>query len=466
MMHPKNALQIWLSTRKAITCHSLALSWRTGLVILLLGANAVAMDASEEPKPEDSLADVLVLGAVPTPSQLALHQVVQAAYVLKDIPLHYTFTRRFGREILRGRPVVFAAWSEREKSWSVVEIEVPFPAPKWAPGGKSIAFRVLTPGYEAEHVRGVGTERLMFNIFRGDERLRVYGRKYPMIDAPIVKKRGARFATEIAEVIQYLPQTDDVTPLFTPDGRTLLTSTAEAALMDLRERKVPSFAFPDKLLADTVLPQTLVSLAVIEQTDDHDFAIAPLVAINNTLGQYGVMQTRAFTYSVSRANAIGPMQFTNRRGKGTYSWIAKKCVGADLDPDFDLGARDLRNAMKAAACLLDFELAQMPNEIQDEYAVNPAAVSIFQVAAYNGGQGNARRLMKAIRKLKAEIADLRLPDAVDFKSLTTRCPCLWLNRQGQSTAVTIPTYNRENMGYVDKYQRVVRMMQDLLSPEK
>jgi hypothetical protein len=128
------------------------------------------------------------------------------------------------------------------------------------------------------------------------------------------------------------------------------------------------------------------------------------------MGQYGLMQDQAFTYSVSTANATGPMQFTDRRGCGTYSMVVRRCEDAELHPDFDTGARDLLNAMKAATCLLDLDLAGMPREVRDEYTANPRTMSIFGVAAYNGGGRNATRLLRAVRRLKADLTDLRISE--------------------------------------------------------
>jgi hypothetical protein len=304
----------------------------------------------------------------------------------------------------------------------------------------------------------------MFDIYRGHERLRVYGRKYPIIDTAVAKKYGVRAAVADAEETQYLPLTDDSAPLFVSHGETLLRSTAEAALRELRERKVASFAYPDKLLADTVLPETLMSLAVIEQTDDGEFKASPTVALNKTLGHYGLMQKDAFTYSVSTANAAGPMQFTDKRGRGTYSMVVRKCGDADLHPDFNTGARDLLNAMKAAACLLDLDMATMPREVQAQYSLTPAPVSIFGVAAYNGGGKNANRLLQAVRRMKAGVGDLRIPEASDYEASTTRCPCIWMERSGQTVGMRLPAYNRENMGYVDKYLRFMSMMQEPTPP--
>jgi hypothetical protein len=410
--------------------------------------------APQAPATDDVLETVIIEGHIVTPSERITQRVAQAVDLLRNVPLHYTYVRRFIRETLRGRPVLFAAWSERAQSWHIVELEVPYPAPRLR-NGKSLANRMLTPGYEAVHVRGVGAERLMFDLYHDGERLQVYGRKYPLIDDKDARKLGVRKAVEIAEATTYLPLLDDAAPLFVDQGEALLRATAVAALGDLRKRKVQSFAYPGKLMADTVLPETLMSLAVIEQTDDAEFFAAPQVALSKTMGQYGLMQAQAYTFSVSRARAAGPLQFTDRRGRGTYSMVVRRCDGAEISPDFDSGARDLQNAMKAAACLLDLDLAALPSEVQNEYESRPAPVSIFQVAAYNGGGRNAARLLKAVRAMKASVGDLRIPDAKSLASLQTRCPCLWMDRNGQTQPVTIPRYNRENMGYVDKYLRLM-----------
>ncbi|MEJ0100401.1 MAG: hypothetical protein WDO12_11970 [Pseudomonadota bacterium] len=42
---------------------------------------------------------------------------------------------------------------------------------------------------------------------------------------------------------------------------------------------------------------------------------------------------------MSRASAIGPMQFTNgKKNNGTYAMVVKRCPEAQLDRDFERGA--------------------------------------------------------------------------------------------------------------------------------
>jgi hypothetical protein len=78
------------------------------------------------------------------------------------------------------------------------------------------------------------------------------------------------------------------------------------------------------------------------------------------------------------AKALGPMQFTDRRGHGTYLFVVRSCRGAQLDPNFERGSTRLSNAMKAAVCLLDIELSQMNSEIRVPIALIPMCSASFQ----------------------------------------------------------------------------------------
>ena len=86
--------------------------------------------------------------------EVILDFVSEAKAKLRDVELEYVFTGKGRKEVLRGRPVVFALWSETKKEWSITRIEIPRPPFKWKPGRKPFPFIVLTPGVEARHVKG------------------------------------------------------------------------------------------------------------------------------------------------------------------------------------------------------------------------------------------------------------------------------------------------------------------------
>ena len=385
--------------------------------------------------------------------------VTEARSLLRDVKLDYVFTGTGRKEVLRGRPVAFALWSEEKMEWSVAHIEIPRPPVKWKRGGKPMAFTVRTPGVVARHVKGTGAERLMFAFSRDGEQLKVYGRKFPVFDSALLAKKRWRAVVETAKPIVYLPFTEDtLDPLFVSGGQEFLLATARRAIEELRLAQAPARAFPGELLADVVPAEVITTLAVIEQTDDADFVRKKEGAFNEVLSHYGLKREEAYRYSVSRAAAIGPMQFTNRRRNGTYALVVRRCPEARLEPDFERGATDLLNAMKAAICLFDIELAQMRSDIRQAYRGNMKVLGIFPVAAYNGGPRNVAKLYRVMTRMGVALEDLRPPgEEPEGKQVT--CPCLWREVGTEVHPVAIPRYNNENRWYIEKYQNILSVFE-------
>ncbi|HVQ12876.1 MAG TPA: hypothetical protein VMS40_04770, partial [Vicinamibacterales bacterium] len=342
---------------------------------------------------------------------------------------------------------------------TVAQIELPRPPIKWKPGRKPLVFRNLTPGIEARHVKGTGAERLMFAFSVDGEPLKVYGRKFPVFDNKLVKRKRWADVVHTAKAIVYLPFTEDTfDPGFVSGGKEFLVATAAQALEELRLAKVPSAAFPGELLADAIPLQVVTTLAVIEQTDDRDYVEKDALAFDEVLSQYGLKQDEAYRYSVSVAKALGPMQFTNRRGNGTYAMVVRRCREARLDPVFESGATNLLNAMKAAACLMDIELAQMRSDIREAYRTNPVVLGIFPVAAYNGGPRNVAKLYRVLAKMNVQLDELSRPSE-ELTDSPVKCPCVWKAEGTSARPVAIPKYNNENRWYIEKYQSIVSLFE-------
>ncbi len=417
-----------------------------------------------QPEPQEATADalpeVLVKGLFRDRHEVIHDHVAEAQALLRDVALEYVFTGKGRRETLRGRPVAFALWSEVKQEWIIAHIEIPRPPVRWRPGRRPLHVTVRTPGIKARHVKGTGAERLMFAFSRGGESLKVYGRKFPVFDNALVRKRQWRAVAETARPIVYLPYTDDtLDPGFVRGGRDFLLSEARKAGDELRAAQVPSQAFPEELLADVIPVEVITTLAVIEQTDDFDFRESGGAAFDQVLNQYGLERQQAYRYSVSGAAALGPMQFTNRRGNGTYALVVRRCRGANLDPNFERGATNLRNAMKAAICLLDIELSQMPSDIRLAYRGNPTVLGIFPVAAYNGGPRNVAKLHRALGRMRVPVEQLRRPGEQP-PGKPVPCPCVWQDTgTGIVRPVTIPRYNNENRWYLEKYQSILDLFE-------
>jgi hypothetical protein len=421
------------------------------------GEVPLAVAESEHPEyvpPVDELEEVVVEAARDR-HEVILDLVSEAKSLLRDVELKYVFTGKGKKAALRGRPVAFALWSEAKKEWFVAHIEIPRPPVKWKPGRKPLPFIVRTPGVEARHVKGTGAERLMFAFSKDGEQMKVYGRKFPVFDSALVAKKKWRAVVQTAQPIVYLPFNEDtLDPLFISGGTEFLLSTARKAIEELRLAKAPGVAFPGELLADVVPAEVITTLAVIEQTDDADFVKKREGAFNEVLSQYGLKREEAYRYSVSSAAALGPMQFTNRKGKGTYALVVRRCPEAKLDPNFERGATNLLNAMKAAICLFDIELSQMRSEIRAAYRDNMKVLGIFPVAAYNGGPRNVAKLYGVIRRMGVRLEDLRPPGQQPQEEQVT-CPCLWKEDETGIRPVTIPKYNNENRWYIEKYQHIL-----------
>ncbi len=408
----------------------------------------------EDVSPDKELEEVVV-EAQRDRHEVILDLVSEAKSILREVELEYVFTGQGRKEVLRGRPVVFALWSETRREWSIAHIEIARPPVKWKPGRKPFPFIVRTPGVEARHVKGTGAERLMFAFVKDGEQLKVYGRKFPVFDSALVAKKKWRAVVETAKPIVYLPSNEDtLDPLFVSGGKEFLLDTALKAIEELRLAQAPSVAFPGALLADVVPTEVLATLAVIEQLDDADFVKKNAGAIDEVLSQYGLKREEAYRYSVSSAAALGPMQFTNRKGNGTYAMVVRRCPEARLDPDFERGATDLLNAMKAAICLFDIELFQMRSDIRLAYRDNKEVLGIFPVAAYNGGPRNVAKLYGVMKRMGVELVDLR-PPGEQLQGMPVKCPCLWTEDATGVRPVAIPKYNNENRWYIEKYQSIL-----------
>ncbi len=405
------------------------------------------------------LEEVVVQGRVQARHEVISDHVSEARALLRAVELEYVFTGKGRREVLRGRPVVFALWSEAKKNWTLVHIEIPRPPVRWRPGGRPISFLVRTPGIQARHIKGTGAERLMFAFSKDGEQLKVYGRKFPVFDNALLRKKQWRAVAATARPIIYLPFTEDtLDPQFVSGGKEYLLTTARKAIEELRLAKAPSAAFPGELLADIVPAEVITTLAVIEQTDDADFIRKKQAAVDEVLNHYGLKREEAYRYSVSTAAALGPMQFTNKRGNGTYAMVVRRCPVAKLDPNFERGATNLLNAMKAAICLFDIELLQMRADIRNAYRDNKHVLGIFPVAAYNGGPRNVTRLYNVMKRMRVKLEELSRPGEMPQGRKVT-CPCLWKGIGTSVVPVAIPRYNNENRGYVEKYQSILSVFE-------
>ncbi|MBS1172077.1 MAG: hypothetical protein H6R12_907 [Proteobacteria bacterium] len=322
------------------------------------------------------------------------------------------------------RRITLAAYDECDGSLHAVAVRVPHPLPAHAAGNgrkavPTFVFTRLTPGYEVSHEGGMGVARLKFSVSKDGRPLTVLAMKHPRIPSRYWRSGDPQLLDDTKAVVYSAYQPEYHRRPFTEDlveaGVRRWLGDIRGALEGLKQSGARSFAFPEESLAQLWPPEVLLMLGTIEQADDGEFRADALRTAEAIAIEYA-MNSEPFYYANSSADAIGPYQFTdNWKGSrpGTYSSIVRRCSDAQLISSFDRGARDLKNSIRAAVCLLDLELARMPDDalrlFREDYQVGAA----YPIAAYNaGGRQSA--------KLYSELPPGDLPDAAQSLDLPVK----------------------------------------------
>ena len=357
------------------------------------------------------------------------------------------------------RPVILCGFRASDQSWHVVEVRVHSTAKE---GERVFSYTPVTPGYSVDRLLGRGTTRLMFDLTDlNGEHIVVYRMRH--LDIPheaIDRELPGRRLLELATVQTYTPAHPDFAdPDHTLFGMRYLKSEILAAQQELRDAGVPSETFTERLLADVIPWEIPMALGAIEQMDDERFVADERAEIESVYLHYALNGEKAFRYSVSPANATGAFQFTNKNGNGTYSWVVRECKGAALDPRFPEGAQNLRNAIKAAICLLDMELAQLPSA-QELYRRKPLIGGIYPVAAYNGGHGWAVELENTLAQSGVDLEgeNVELPDRLIIRRPSANAAQTAKKRT--RIRISRKIENKETAIYVQKYVAVINFLAD------
>lgn len=451
---------------------------------MLLGVSAVAH--AEEATTASPLADyppAFVVGIPTSPSRAdtLLARVREGEEECNKVPMT-DFVETDGTRIT-ARPVALCAYKESDRSWHVIRLAVPQPVPDahkrcvaTAPDAASrrdclLPYRVLTADYHVEHLAGYGVSRMIFNVSQGGEHLVVYRTRHVWFNDDALASGDPARIISTARTINYTPYHPDFFDrTLVRSGRAFLHLRARQALQVLREKAVPSLAYPGEYVADVVPEETPVAVAIIEQSDDKKFREDPKGTIEAIFIEYALNGVDAFRWAQSGASAIGAMQFT----LNTYLSIANEMyLSAGLDPEFASGARNLDNALRAAICLIDFEIKNFSNatDVAKLYRDDPLLGGIYPVAAYNGGHGWARDLYRWVKSknIDLENADADMPGALVRRRES--CPCRIVKttargKDGKRKVVTrklmqvTKTANTETPGYVRKYLYVVSYLAD------
>lgn len=440
--------------------------------------------------------DAADAASVPSPD-ISLARVATGDALCKSETLDPTVKKDKGKTVIAERPVILCAYKESDASWHVIRVMVQYPLPecfrKTRPADRhdrcgAYPFRTLTPEYGVEHVSGLGIPRLIFSASHQGERLTIYRYRHIWFPDHLAPTSPSSAMISGATWVDYTPYAKE----FHDDahvraGARFLRTKINGALDELRAAGIASRTYPTRLLADSISWKHLFNLALIEQMDHDTFngfgvcaspeekgisddevlarirckAESAKKTTEAILVEYALNREQSFRQSISSARAVGPYQFTDSGGNGTYSMVVRECKGAKLNPSFIDGATDLHNIIKAAACLLDIELANLPQDVQKLFAANPRVGGIYPVAAYNEGGGGARQLYQRIQKSGIDLSTLtdealELPESVFRRSRE----CANCRRQGGGQHVRT-VFNEETYMYIKKYMYVWKFVDEL-----
>ncbi len=374
---------------------------RLRLFLLVLASGCSAVRSTPQPMHAEQSNEVLSLGLLERLSQ-------EARAILENAQVGQWCQPR-------GRQIALAAYNTRSRTFEVVKIGLCLHSPRTP--------TTLTDGYSVRRLAGGGITRFVFDIHNGNRD------RYWFV-------LGKHWDEKTGRAEYYYPYADYfLRPDIVLEGNRVLVKAAEEALEELRNFKVFSSISSEKLVSDMVSPELLVNIALIEQMDDSEaFALCPdpqtlpeenriyrnctEYAAFKAFVHYARNKENAFRFVSSVAAARGAMQFT----RPTYQLVRDRYQRAELIEDFELGTQNLRNSLKAAACLLDLELASLPEEARKTFLDNGREGGLYPIIAYNGGGARAM--------------------------------CVWRNGYERNSCRASTNAWRQTLGYIAKYKAV------------
>jgi len=381
------------------------------------------------------------------------HHVRKAQAIIKKVELGMyrdTVVDQKKRYVVENRrEFALIAYSSVFDRYHLVKLDMPIT------GASGLRFRVKTEGYEVTRLRGTSLNQMTFVVKYGSEQLIVLAAKYLVI--PLGEKESSLIKLRfIAQPMVYLATPDELNlKAFAEIGESYVRLHLEEALRSLREKKVPSRAYPGRLVADVVPVDILVRLIVIEQADpfrmfgenlEHFLHDDGEEIVRAVFVRFMLNGLTAFHFICSSQKACGAFQFTNHIGNpGTYDVVRLRYPLAGLDAKYIRGSLSFMNGAQAAACLIDLELSDpaLPQFVREVYQRDYRLGGLFPIAAYNGGASQSRALAK-----------LFVGHEREFKRALTLSNIPWVWAPLIQSRNTGGPLKRETAVYLRKYQLV------------
>jgi hypothetical protein len=188
----------------------------------------------------------------------------------------------------------------------------------------------------------------------------------------------AKDGYEEAVYTAYAPELD--TKKMRDAGMEYLRHLQHQAYNRIEDHDVRSHVAPNETVADRIPTSMVLRLLITEHVDPlHMKYVGIEQCIHEVLVTVAANQSHAYAYAKSSAGALGLPQFMEE----SYQMVRDNYPKALLEPNFELGMTDLRNAVLASVLLLDLELTHLPRNYLKKVTESSQQFAAFLAAGYN-----------------------------------------------------------------------------------
>jgi hypothetical protein len=191
---------------------------------------------------------------------------------------------------------------------------------------------------------------------------------------PVRSKDGYQEAAYTA----YSPELD--TKTMRNAGMEYLQHLQRLAYDHIQDHDVRSHVAPNRTVAEMIPTSTVLRLMISEHIDPlHMRYVGIEQCIHEVLFTLAANRSHAYAYAKSSVGALGLPQFM----EASYEMVRTNYPKALLEPNFQLGMGDLRNAVLASVLLFDLELTELPRDYLKRFTGSSQQLFAFLAAGYN-----------------------------------------------------------------------------------
>lgn len=201
-----------------------------------------------------------------------------------------------------------------------------------------------------------------------------------------VRAPGAKDGWEPAVYTAYAPELD--TAKMRAHGMEYLRLQERRSYNHLHSHDVRSRVTPDQTVVENIPRSMVLRLMITEHIDPARMKYVGIEqCIHEVLITVAANREKAYAYARSSAGALGISQFI----ESSYHMVRKNYPAAPLEPHFDTGMRDLRNAVMASVLHMDLQLAHLPADYLKRFTDSSYHLAAYLAAGYN------RNTVKVVR---------------------------------------------------------------------